>query len=137
MRSLLYHCKKCLVSSTKHLNQCLSPNEGNEIINKIPSNTNAISILNKNIERISTQTNSVLSVIAVSSGQAVPVISKDVIFNVIASLASTNIALASQNKGQHQLSYADIVSSDFVESVISQAIKEQRKVDARDATIVV
>ena len=90
-----------------------------------------------NIERISTQTNSVLSVIAVSSDQAVPVINKDVIFNVIASLASTNIALASQNKGQHQLSYADIVSSDFVESVISQAIKEQRKVDARDATIVV
>ena len=32
--SLLYHCKKCLGVTAKHLNQCLSPNEGNEIFNK-------------------------------------------------------------------------------------------------------
>ena len=63
-------------------------------------------------------------------------INKDVISNVTSSSATTDIAPASQKKGQHQLSYADVVSSDFF-STISQAIKEQRKVDARDATIVV
>ena len=61
---------------------------------------------------------------------------KDVVSNITASSASTNIAQGSQKKGQHKLSYADAVSSDFVKNAISQAIKEQRKVDARDATIV-
>ena len=72
-----------------------------------------------------------------SSIRGKPTCSDDVISNVIAPPASTNIVPASQKKGQHQLSYADVVSSDIAKSAISQAIKEQRKAEARDATIVV